>query len=244
MVAGTTLGVGKSVVIAGLCRGTGGRTWSSSAGPTANSTRSNTRCAANGSSEVVLDSLGALSQRFDAVVCEGVGSPAEVNLRSSDIVNMGLAVAARLPVVVVGDIDRGGVFAHFLGTLAALHASDQCHIAGFVVNDFRGEAALLTPALEWLRATTGRPCLGVLPWRLVQGTWAGERVDGYQIHQGRISVEAVEEFLDALADLVTEHLDTALLWRLLEQGPPPGLPALPSGLDALPSGLDAPAGGR
>src|SRR4051812_12483716 len=83
--------------------------------------------------EAVLESLRALAGRYDVVVCEGAGSPAEINLRAGDIVNMGLARAAGLPVVVVGDIDRGGVFAAMFGTLALLDAADQAHVAGWVV---------------------------------------------------------------------------------------------------------------
>src|SRR6266540_1240662 len=118
---------------------------------------------------VVLEALGDLRERFDVVVCEGAGSPAEINLRGGDLVNMGLARAAGLPVVVVGDIDRGGVFASLFGTLALLDAADQALVAGFLVNKFRGEEALLAPGLEQLSAATGRPVLGVLPWR--QGLW-------------------------------------------------------------------------
>jgi adenosylcobyric acid synthase len=115
--------------------------------------------------EVVLDSLADLRRRYDVVVCEGAGSPAEVNLRATDIANMGLARAAGLPVVVVGDIDRGGVLAHLAGTVAVLEPADQRLIAGFLVNKFRGDPALLEPGLTWLRTATGRPCLGLLPWR-------------------------------------------------------------------------------
>jgi adenosylcobyric acid synthase len=97
------------------------------------------------------------------VVCEGAGSPAEINLRATDIANMGLAQAADLPVVVVGDIDRGGVLAHLLGTVAVLDPADQARIAGFVVNKFRGDPALLASGLDQLRALTGRPTLGVVP---------------------------------------------------------------------------------
>ncbi|MBP2704011.1 cobyric acid synthase [Microbispora sp. RL4-1S] len=119
--------------------------------------------------DVAVDALADLRRRFDVVICEGAGSPAEVNLRDRDIANMGLARAAGLPVLVVGDIDRGGVLAHFAGTLAVLDPADQRHLAGFVVNKFRGDPALLQPGLDWLRAATGRPCLGVLPWR--SGLW-------------------------------------------------------------------------
>ena len=115
--------------------------------------------------EAVAASLADLRRRFDVVICEGAGSPAEINLRQRDIANMGLARAADLPVIVVGDIDRGGLLAAMYGTLAVLEAADQRHIAGFVVNKFRGDLRLLAPGLDMLQALTGRPTLGVLPWR-------------------------------------------------------------------------------
>ncbi|MFF0524057.1 cobyric acid synthase [Actinomadura nitritigenes] len=115
---------------------------------------------------VVQESLDELRSEYDVVVCEGAGSPAEINLRAGDIVNMGLARMADLPVVVVGDIDRGGVFASLFGTVALLEPADQALIAGFVVNKFRGAKELLEPGLEQLRRLTGRPVLGVLPWTL------------------------------------------------------------------------------
>ncbi|MGQ0630650.1 MAG: cobyric acid synthase [Sporichthyaceae bacterium] len=118
----------------------------------------------------VLECLADLRSRFDVVICEGAGSPAEINLRADDIANMGLARAADLPVLVVGDIDRGGVLAAMFGTLAVLDPADQALIAGFVVNKFRGDPALLAPGLEQLRAMTGRPTLGVIPW--VADLWA------------------------------------------------------------------------
>ena len=114
--------------------------------------------------EIVTATLADLRNRFEVVVCEGAGSPAEINLRATDIANMGLAQAADLPVVVVGDIDRGGVLAHLFGTVAVLAPADQARIAGFVVNKFRGDPSLLAPGLEQLRALTGRPTFGVVPW--------------------------------------------------------------------------------
>ena len=112
----------------------------------------------------VLASLADLRARFDVVVCEGAGSPTEINLRADDIANMGLATAAGLPVVVVGDIDRGGVFAALYGTVALMPPADQRLVAGFLVNKFRGDVRLLRPGLDRLTALTGRPTLGVLPW--------------------------------------------------------------------------------
>jgi adenosylcobyric acid synthase len=105
-----------------------------------------------------------LASRFDVVVCEGAGSPAEVNLRAWDYVNMGLAQHGRIPTVLVGDIDRGGVFAAMHGTVALLDEADQALLTGFVVNKFRGDRTLLQPGLDTLEKVTGRPVLGVLPW--------------------------------------------------------------------------------
>ncbi|MFI6393743.1 cobyric acid synthase [Nonomuraea sp. NPDC050547] len=119
--------------------------------------------------EKALESLERLRAAHDVVICEGAGSPAEINLRAGDIANMGLARAAGLPVVVVGDIDRGGVFAAFYGTVALLDAADQAHISGFIVNKFRGAVELLQPGLDTLHTLTGRPVYGVLPW--LDGLW-------------------------------------------------------------------------
>jgi adenosylcobyric acid synthase len=116
-----------------------------------------------------LDSLARLRREFDVVICEGAGSPAEINLRDTDIANMGLARAAGLPVIVTGDIDRGGVFAALYGTLALLEPADQALVAGFVINKFRGSAALLSGGLDQLSRLTGRPVLGVVPWQ--EGLW-------------------------------------------------------------------------
>jgi len=113
---------------------------------------------------VVLEALEDLRRRFEVVVCEGAGSPAEINLRENDIANMGLACAANLPVVVVGDIDRGGLFASLYGTLALLDGEDQALVGGFIVNKFRGDAAVLAPGLARMSGLTGRPFFGTLPW--------------------------------------------------------------------------------
>ncbi len=118
---------------------------------------------------VVADELASLRAEFDVVICEGAGSPAEINLRATDLANMGLATAASLPVIVVGDIDRGGVLAHLFGTVAVLSPQDQSLVAGFVINKFRGDPALLAPGLDQLRALTGRPTYGVVPF--ADGLW-------------------------------------------------------------------------
>ena len=113
---------------------------------------------------VVLEAFADLSSRFDVVVCEGAGGIAEINLRAGDLANMGLARALRIPVVVVGDIDRGGVFASLFGSVALLCAEDQALVRGFLINKFRGDATLLAPGIAELAERTGRPTLGVLPW--------------------------------------------------------------------------------
>ncbi len=100
------------------------------------------------------------------VICEGAGSPAEINLRDGDFANMGLARHAGLPTIVVGDIDRGGVFAALFGTVALLSPEDQALVSGFVINKFRGDVGLLRPGLDMITELTGRPVLGVLPFHL------------------------------------------------------------------------------
>ena len=114
--------------------------------------------------EIVNDELRSLRAEFDVVICEGAGSPAEINLRATDLSNMGLARAADLPVVVVGDIDRGGLLAHLFGTVAVQSPQDQRLNSGFLVNKFRGDPGLLAPGLDQLRELTGRPTYGVIPY--------------------------------------------------------------------------------
>jgi adenosylcobyric acid synthase len=134
--------------------------------------------------DVVIDAFASLSARFDAVICEGAGSPAEINLRGSDIVNMGFARAAGVPALLIGDIDCGGVFASFVGTLAVLDAADQKFIAGFVVNKFRGDPSLLEPGLAMLERLTARPTFGVLPFVRGIGVDAEDSVDRALLFSG------------------------------------------------------------
>ena len=112
----------------------------------------------------VLESHQRLADAYEAVIVEGAGSPAEINLRHNDIANMGFAEAVDCPVILVADIDRGGVFAHLVGTLALLSESERARVQGFVINRFRGDITLLQPGLDWLEQETGKPVLGVLPY--------------------------------------------------------------------------------
>ena len=114
--------------------------------------------------KAVLESHQRLIKHYSIVVVEGAGSPAEINLREGDIANMGFAEAVDCPVILIADIDRGGVFAHLVGTLALLSESEQARVVGFVINRFRGDLALLQPGLDWLEQYTGKPVIGVLPY--------------------------------------------------------------------------------
>ena len=114
--------------------------------------------------EAVLTSYHRLRAAYEVIVVEGAGSPAEINLREGDIANMGFAEAIDCPVVLIADIDRGGVLAHLVGTLALLSESERRRIRGFVINRFRGDLSLLRPGLDWLEGHTGKPVLGVLPY--------------------------------------------------------------------------------
>lgn len=137
----------------------------------------------------VLESYRRLRTQYDCVLVEGAGSPAEVNLRERDIANMGFAEAVDCPVILVADIDRGGVFAHFLGTLECLSDSERERVRGFVINRFRGDMGLLLPGLKWLEERTGKPVFGVLPY--LQGlhldaedaiqSAQGEKIDGQRL---------------------------------------------------------------
>ncbi|MDD5175319.1 MAG: cobyric acid synthase [Sterolibacterium sp.] len=112
----------------------------------------------------VMESFNRLTAQYEVVMVEGAGSPAEINLRDRDIANMGFAELADCPVILVADIDRGGVFAHLVGTLALLSESEQARVVGFVINRFRGDMSLLQSGLDWLEGRTGKPVLGVLPY--------------------------------------------------------------------------------
>lgn len=135
--------------------------------------------------ESVMAAWQALESRFDVIIAEGAGSPAEINLRKGDIANMGFAEAANCPVLLVGDIDRGGVFAQLVGTLALLSDSEQARTKGFIINRFRGDVALLEPGLEWLEVHTGKPVLGTMPY--LQGLLLDAEDSIGQVHAEKAS---------------------------------------------------------
>jgi adenosylcobyric acid synthase len=131
--------------------------------------------------QAVLASHARLSQAYPVVMVEGAGSPAEINLRANDIANMGFAEAVDCPVLLIADINRGGVFAHLVGTLELLSPSEQARVKGFIINRFRGDIALLQPGLDWLEARTGKPVVGVLPYVMDLHLEAEDGIDQRQI---------------------------------------------------------------
>ena len=143
--------------------------------------------------QAVLESHQRLSAQYESIMVEGAGSPAEVNLRDRDIANMGFAEAVDCPVILVADIDRGGVFAHIVGTLSCLSESERTRIIGFVINRFRGDIALLEPGLDWLEQQTGKPVLAVLPYLHGLFLDAEDAVQPVQAAQGafRIAVPSL-----------------------------------------------------
>ncbi|MCY1415143.1 Cobyric acid synthase [compost metagenome] len=130
--------------------------------------------------EAVLQSHARLAADYPVVMVEGAGSPAEINLRAGDIANMGFAEAVDCPVILIADIDKGGVFAHLVGTLELLSPSEQARVCGFVINRFRGDLSLLQPGLDWLEQRTGKPVLGVLPYLMDFHLEAEDAIDQRQ----------------------------------------------------------------
>ncbi|WP_027857267.1 cobyric acid synthase [Marinobacterium jannaschii] len=132
----------------------------------------------------VLQSWQRLNDQYQTVMVEGAGSPAEINLRENDIANMGFAEAADCPVVIVADIDKGGVFASLVGTLELLSPSEQARVEGFIINRFRGDISLLQPGLDWLEQRTGKKVFGVLPYLMGFHLEAEDAISHPQRNQG------------------------------------------------------------
>jgi len=131
---------------------------------------------------------------------EGAGSPAEINLRANDIANMGFAEAVDCPVLLIADINRGGVFAHLVGTLELLSPSEQARVKGFIINRFRGDIALLQPGLDWLEARTGKPVVGVLPYVMDLHLEAEDGIDQRQIDKAAQVLKVVVPVLPRISN--------------------------------------------
>ncbi|WP_028635059.1 cobyric acid synthase [Pseudomonas parafulva] len=153
--------------------------------------------------QAVLASHRRLSEAWPVVMVEGAGSPAEINLRAGDIANMGFAEAVDCPVILVADINRGGVFAHLVGTLELLSPSEQARVKGFVINRFRGDIALLQPGLDWLEQRTGKPVLGVLPYVTDLHL---EAEDGIDARQGKKDAQVLKVIVPVLPR-ISNHTD-------------------------------------
>lgn len=152
----------------------------------------------------VMESFARLQQEYDVVVVEGAGSPAEINLRKHDIANMGFAEAADVPVLLVGDIDRGGVFAQLVGTLALLSESERQRTHGFIINRFRGDVALLQPGLDWLEEETAKPVFGVVPYLQGLHIEAEDSVSAFQPNENR---EAALQIVVPRLPRISNHTD-------------------------------------
>ena len=155
--------------------------------------------------EAVLQSYERLRGRYDAVLVEGAGSPAEINLRAGDIANMGFAEAVDCPVVIVADIDRGGVFAHLVGTLDCLSESERARVRGFIINRFRGDLSLLQPGIDWLEARTGKPVFGVVPYLMGMHFDAEDMLPGER-HALATRTDALRVIVPALPR-ISNHTD-------------------------------------
>lgn len=154
--------------------------------------------------KAVLDSYHRLAEQYDWIIVEGAGSPAEINLRDRDIANMGFAEEVDCPVIIVGDIDRGGVFAHLTGTLDLLSETEQQRTVGFIINSFRGDISLLTSGLDWLENKTAKKVFGVLPY--LKGFHL-EAEDSVTVEQVIDSAEKVLNIVVPVFPHISNHTD-------------------------------------
>lgn len=167
----------------------------------------------------ILSAFENLSKNNDIIVVEGAGSPAEINLKKGDIVNMGLANALDAPVLLVGDIDCGGVFAQIVGTLVLLEPSEQARVKGIIINKFRGDLEIFRPAISMLEERTGKTIIGVVPYLDLDI----EEEDSLVRHNGvkrepnsEASFDDRQVQYDILADGLRKHLDMAFIYKILE----------------------------
>jgi len=177
--------------------------------------------------KAVLASHQHLEENYNTIIVEGAGSPAEINLRRGDIANMGFAESVDCPVILVADIDRGGVFAHLVGTLELLSPTEKARIKGFVINRFRGDIKLLEPGLDWLEEKTGKPVLGVLPYLKDLFLDAEDSIDQRQVtNQEKSVLNIVVPQLPRISnhndfDPLRHHPQVNLQFIPINQTPPP-----------------------
>lgn len=168
----------------------------------------------------VMRAFEALSARYDILVLEGAGSTAEINLKENDMVNMGLAQMTDSPVLLVGDIHCGGVFAQMVGTLALLEEEERARVKGMIINKFRGDIEILRPGLDMLERRSGKPVVGVLPYLSVdieeEDSLTRESQAKPKNHGQTDKAAYQEEQYQILADAVRRHLDMPLIYSILE----------------------------
>lgn len=174
--------------------------------------------------KVIKNSYDSLSSKFDVVVIEGAGSPAEINLSKNDIVNMGLANLVDAPVILIGDIDRGGIFASIYGTIMLLNEEERNRIKGFVINKFRGDVEILKPGIKMLEDLVNKPCLGVIPYVYINIEDEDSLVDIEAANRKKDIKEnaSVEDYkkikeleYDKLAAIVRENIDIDHIKRIM-----------------------------
>ncbi|MDO5725326.1 MAG: cobyric acid synthase [Tissierellia bacterium] len=163
----------------------------------------------------IMESFNKLEKAYDLVIIEGAGSPAEINLRENDIVNMGLAQMVDAPCILVGDIDRGGLFAQLYGTVKLLEKAEQKRIKGMIINKFRGDLNLLKPGIKMIEEKLGIPVLGVIPYTKIELADEDSIIDykkDCNINE-QTEIERDKE-IEKLAKIAEENLDLDLIFRM------------------------------
>jgi len=167
---------------------------------------------------MIQETFNEVESLHDIVVIEGAGSPAEINLKQNDIVNMGMAEMADAPVLIVGDIDRGGVFASLYGTVMLLDEDERRRVKGLVINKFRGDVSLLKPGLDMLEKLLNIPVAGVIPYTHLELEDEDTLVDYDKECNNTVQEEEKkEEEIDKLAEVVRQNVDLKFIYSLFKR---------------------------
>jgi len=164
----------------------------------------------------IMRAFETLLAKYDAIIIEGAGSPAEINLKENDIVNMGLAKMTDSPVLLVGDIDCGGIFAQIVGTLVLLEDDERDRVKGTIVNKFRGDSELFRPGIAMLEERSGKPVVGVLPYLAVHIEDEDSLIRGGTVKTAIDSASYRETQYDILAAAMRTHLDIPFIYNVWE----------------------------